>query len=84
MESTHADLPLNRLGLQKEIKGILNEKNMHDYFQAKVAAIVVHIMKRIPIAVIHGMMPDEKYTCKKLDISHLKVFGCIVKLDLKT
>ena len=26
---------------------------------------------------VHGMMPGEKCTCKKLDISHLKVFSCI-------
>ncbi len=39
------------------------------------------------------MTPKEKFTCKKLDVSHLKMFGCITyvhipnekrsKLDLK-
>jgi hypothetical protein len=39
------------------------------------------------------MTPEEKFTCKKIDVSHLKVFGCIAymhvldekrpKLDLK-
>ena len=34
-------------------------------------------MNRTPIAAVHGMTREEKYTGRKLDISHLKVFGCI-------
>jgi len=34
-------------------------------------------MNRTPTAVIHGMTLEKKFTGKKLDVSHLKVFGCI-------
>ena len=37
----------------------------------------MNIMNRIPSPVVHGMIPEEKYTGRKPNISHLKVFGCI-------
>jgi hypothetical protein len=34
-------------------------------------------MNRTPIAKVHGMTLEEKFTGKKPDVSHLIVFGCI-------
>jgi hypothetical protein len=34
-------------------------------------------MNRTPTATVHGKTPEEKFTCKKPDVSHLRVFGCI-------
>jgi hypothetical protein len=34
-------------------------------------------MNRTPTAIIHGMTPEEKFTSKKPDVSHLIVFGSI-------
>ncbi len=75
-------------------RAMLNEKNLPNYFWAEVVAIVVYIMNRTPIVATHGMTPEEKFTGKKLDVSHLRVFGCITyvhvldekrsKLDPKT
>ncbi len=56
---------------------MLNEKNLPNYFWAKVVATTVYIMNQTPIAVVHGMTPEEKFICKKPDVSHLRVFGCI-------
>ncbi len=56
---------------------MLNEKNLPNYFGAEMVANIVYIMNRTPIVVVHGMTPKEKFTGKKHDVSHLKVFGCI-------
>jgi hypothetical protein len=42
-----------------------------------VVITAVYIMNRTPITTIHGMTLEENFTSKKLDVSHLKVFGCI-------
>ena len=34
-------------------------------------------MNGTPTAAVHGMTPEEWFTGKKPDVSHLKVFGCI-------
>jgi hypothetical protein len=56
---------------------MLNEKNLPNYFWVEAVVTVVYIMNRTPIAAIHGMTPEEKFTSKKINISHLRVFGCI-------
>jgi transposase InsO family protein len=58
-------------------RAMLNEKNLPIYFWVEAVAIIVYIMNRTPTTVIHGMTLEEKFTGKKPDVSHLKVFGCI-------
>jgi len=55
----------------------LNEKNLPNYFWAETVTTTIYIMNRTPTAAIHGMTLEEKFTSKKPDISHLKVFGYI-------
>jgi hypothetical protein len=56
---------------------MLNEKNLPNYFWAETVAIAVYIMNRTSKATIHGMTLEEKFTCKKPNVSHFRVFGCI-------
>jgi len=56
---------------------MLNEKNLSNYFWAETVTTIVYIMNQTPIVVVHGMTLEEKFTSKKLDVSHFKVFGCI-------
>jgi hypothetical protein len=58
-------------------RAMLNEKNLPNYFWAEAAAIAIYIMNRTPTTTVHGMTPKEKFTGKKLDVSHLRMFGCI-------
>jgi hypothetical protein len=58
-------------------RAMLNEKNLPNYFWAEAVAIAVYIMNQTPTVVIHGMTPEEKFTGKKPDVSHLRVFGYI-------
>ena len=72
----------------------LIERNLPLVYWAKAINIVVYIMNMTPTVAIHNVTPEEKYTKKKPDLSHMKVFGCIAyvhvpdelrtKLDPKT
>ena len=55
----------------------MNEKERPKYYWAKATHAAVYFMNRTPTATIHGMTPVEKFTGKKPDLSHLKVFGCL-------
>jgi hypothetical protein len=61
----------------KITRAMLNEKNLSNYFWAKAVATTVYIMNRTPTTTVHGMTPEEKFTSKKPDVSHFRVFGCI-------
>jgi len=56
---------------------MLNEKNLPNYFWAEAVITVVNIMNRTPTAAVHGMTPEEKFTSKKPNVSHLRMFGYI-------
>ncbi len=56
---------------------MLNEKNLPNYFWVQAVATPVYIMNRTPTTAVHGMTPEEKFTGKKPDVSHFRVFGCI-------
>jgi len=58
-------------------RAMLNEKNLPNYFQVEVVVTVVYIMNQTPITAVHGMTPEEKFTGKKPNVSHLRMFGCI-------
>ncbi len=59
-----------------------------------MVATIIYIMNRTPTTAVHGMTPEEKFTCKKPDVSHFRVFNYIAyvhvpdekrsKLDPKT
>jgi len=56
---------------------MLNEKNLPTYFWVEAVSNTIYIMNRTPTITVYGMTPKEKFTGKKLDVTHLKVFGCI-------
>jgi hypothetical protein len=61
---------------------MLNEKNLPNYFWAEAIATAIYIMNRTPTTIVHGMTPKEKFIGKKLNVSHLKVFGCIAYMHV--
>jgi hypothetical protein len=74
-------------------RALMANKSMPHHYWAKAVATAIYIMNKIPIATMHGMTIEDKYSGKKPDLSHLKMFGCIpyihlpnelwIKLDLK-
>ena len=67
---------------------MLNEKNMPNYFWADVASTAVYVINRCPTAGVHRMTPEEAWSGRKPDLSHMKIFGCVcyvhVPDDLRT
>ena len=58
---------------------LMNEKNMPNYYWVEVVATAMYTMNRTPIVAMHGVTPTKKFTKRKPDLSHLKVFGCLVR-----
>jgi hypothetical protein len=58
-------------------RAMLNEKNLPNYFWVEIVATSVYIMNQTSITIVHGMTPKKKFTCKKPNVSHLRMFGCI-------
>ncbi len=56
---------------------MLNKKNLPDYSWVEAITTTMYITNRIPIIIIHGMTPKEKFAWKKLNVSNLKMFSCL-------
>ena len=63
-------------------RALMTEKEMSKYYWAEALNAALYIVNRTPTAVIHGMTPKEKFTGKKPDLSHLKVFGCLAYVHI--
>jgi hypothetical protein len=63
-------------------RAMLNEKNLPNYFWAEAVATTIYIMNRTPTTIVHGMTPEEKFTGKKPNVSHLIMFGCIAYMHV--
>ena len=50
---------------------------MPHYYWAEAVSTAVYIMNRTPTAAVHNVTCEEKFTGRKPDLAHLKVFGCI-------
>jgi cbb3-type cytochrome oxidase subunit 1 len=58
-------------------------KNMPHHYWVETVATAIYIMNRTPTTIMHGMILEEKYSGRKLDLSHLKVFGCIAYVHVR-
>jgi len=58
------------------------DKNMPHHYWAKAVSTTINIMNMTPTAAVHGMTPEEKCSGRKLDLSHLKMFGCIAYIHV--
>jgi hypothetical protein len=73
---------------------MLNEKNMPNYFWADAVSTTVYLINRCPTTDVHSITPKEAWSGRKLDLSHLRIFGCVcyahipdelrTKLDVKS
>ncbi len=61
---------------------MLNEKKLPNCFWAEAITIAVYIMNQTPTTTVHGMTPEEKFIGKKLNVSHLRVFGYITYMHV--
>ncbi|MCO5587777.1 hypothetical protein L7F22_041729 [Adiantum nelumboides] len=60
----------------------MNEKNMPPCYWAEATTAAIYTMNRTPTAAVHDMTLEEKFTRKKPNVSHCKVFGCIAHVHV--
>ena len=84
-ENSHASIHRNKMELlsgrighvAKIARVLMSEKSMPHSYWVEAVSTAVYIMSSTPTAAIHDVTLEEKYTSKKPDASHLKVFRCI-------
>lgn len=83
----------NRTIIEKG-RALLSEADLNKKYWAEAVSTVVYLKNRSPTKAVSNAVPEKLWTGKEIDLSHLKVFGCLAfalkpkqkrrKLDMKT
>jgi hypothetical protein len=57
---------------------MMKEKPLAAWFWGEAVITVVYLLNRVPCKVVDGKTPFEVWYGRKLTVSHLKIFGCVV------
>ena len=61
---------------------MLNEKHMPKSYWAEAANTTVYLMNRCTTSRVHEVTPHKKYYGKKLDLSHVRIFGSLAYVHI--
>ena len=53
----------------------MNERQIPNEFWGEAVSTAIYIINHTPTAAVHNITPEERYSGKKPNLSHLKVFG---------
>ena len=59
-----------------------SEKNLQKSYWEEAAITSVYLMNRCTTLGVHDVMPREKLFGKKLDLSHIRIFGSIAYVHI--
>lgn len=62
--------------LQERARSIIFDAGLTKGFWAEAISTAAYIINRSPTSGLHEMTPEEAWSNKKPDLSHLRVFGC--------
>src|ERR1044072_2337374 len=59
------------------VRSMLYCKKLPKSFWAEAVACAVYLLNRCPVKSVRGKTPEEAWSGKRPNLSHLKVFGCV-------
>jgi hypothetical protein len=64
--------------IMEEVKTMIHCQYRLMHFWAKVARSSVYVQNRLSHSALGFKTPEEMFSRKKLEVSHIKIFGCLV------
>ena len=61
---------------------VLHDQDLPMYLWAEAGRTVVYVQNRTPHRVLEKKTPEEVFFGKKLEVSHLRIFGCPVHIHI--
>lgn len=63
-------------------KALMHDQNLHLSLWTEATNTAVYIQNRCPHSIIENITPKEAFTRNKPDLSHLRIFGCLVYIHV--
>ena len=61
---------------------MIHDQDLPMHLWAEVARTIVYVQKKLSHSALGFKTPEEMYTGKKPEVSHLKIFGCPVYVHI--
>ena len=61
---------------------VLHDQDLHMHIWAEASRTAVYVQNRTPHRVLENKTPEEVFFGKKPEVSHLKIFGCLVYIHI--
>jgi hypothetical protein len=68
--------------IMEAVKTMIHDHDLPMCLWAEVAMIAVYVQNRLSHSALGFKTPEEMFTGKKLEVSHLKIFGCLVIIHI--
>jgi hypothetical protein len=64
--------------IEETVKALLNDQGLSMYLWGEASMKTIYVQNRIPHRILKDMTPEEAFSEKKLNVEHLRIFGCPV------
>jgi len=64
------------------VKAMLHDQDLPMYLWVEAVRAAVYVQNRMPHRAFGNKTPKELFTGKKLEVSHLRIFGCLVYVHI--
>lgn len=68
----------NNRTIMEMARSMLKAKHFPNDYWAKVVACVAYILNRCPTKSVQNNVPEEAWSGRKQNVTHMRVFGCVV------
>ena len=68
--------------IMEAVKTMIHDQDLPMHLWAEAARTVVYVQNRLSHSALGFKTPKEMYTGKKPEVSHLKIFGCLVYVHI--
>ena len=62
--------------IMEKVRSMLSNSGLDKHFWAEAIMTTCYLINRSPSTTLDGGIPEDVWTGKKLNYSHLKLFGC--------
>jgi hypothetical protein len=68
--------------VMEAVKAMIHDQELAMYLWAEAARTVVYVQNRSPHKVLENKTPDEVFSGEVPEVSHLRIFGCLVYIHI--
>lgn len=68
--------------IMEKVRSMIDEANSDSRLWAEAVNTAVYLINRSPTKKLNNVTPEERWSGRKIDLSHLRIFGCVAHVHI--